>query len=210
MDDPSRVDVADLARTLGTDLEGGLSGREAATRLQAQGPNELRSLPPVAAWHRALAQLRDPLVYLLAAAAALALMAWWFEGPGSSGMASWPLDAIVIVCVVVLNAALGWLQESKAAQAVAALARMTTATSAVMRDGKVARVPSADLVTGDVLVLAEGDAIGADARLTQTAALKLLEASLTGESEAVLKDAQPLPNEWYVQTASVESFGLLK
>ena len=128
MDDPSQVDIADLARTLETDLEEGLSGREAATRLQAQGPNELRSLPAVAAWRRALTQLRDPLVYLLAAAAALALMAWWFEGRGSSGIAGWPLDAIVIVCVVVLNAGLGWLQESKAAQAVAALARMTTAT----------------------------------------------------------------------------------
>jgi Ca2+-transporting ATPase len=193
VDDPSLVDVAELARTLGTDLEGGLSGHEAATRLQAQGPNELRSLPPVAAWRRALAQLRDPLVYLLAAAAALAMAAWWFEGRGRHGVSGWPLDAIVIVCVVALNAALGWLQESKAAQAVAALARMTTATSAVVRDGKVARIPSAELVTGDVLVLAEGDAVGADARLTQAVALKLLEASLTGESEAVLKDAQPLP-----------------
>ena len=193
MNDPSLVDVAELARTLATDLEGGLSGHEAATRLQAQGPNELRSSPPVAAWRRALAQLRDPLVYLLAAAAALAMAAWWFEGRGRHGVAGWPLDAIVIVCVVVLNAALGWLQESKAAQAVAALARMTTATSAVVRDGKVARIPSAALVTGDVLVLAEGDAVGADARLTQAVALKLLEASLTGESEAVLKDAQPLP-----------------
>ncbi len=99
----------------------------------------------------------------------------------------------MIAGVVVLNAVLGWLQEAKAAQAVAALAKMTTATSAVLRDGAVARVPSAELVKGDVLVLAEGDAVGADARLTQAAALKLLEAPLTGESEAVLKDAALLP-----------------
>ena len=87
------------------------------------------------------------------------------------GAAGWPLDAIVIVCVVLLNAVLGWLQESKAAQAVAALARMTTATSAVLRGGVVTRVPSAELVVGDLLLLGEGDAVGADARLTQAAAL---------------------------------------
>ena len=191
--DPSLIDIAALALALGTDLERGLGAVEAAQRLQADGPNELRAVPPVPAWRRALAQLQDPLVYLLGAAAAIALAAWWFEGRGRPGAAGWPLDAIVITGVVLLNAVLGWLQEAKAAQAVAALAKMTTATSAVLRDGAVARVPSAELVKGDVLVLAEGDAVGADARLAQAAALKLLEAPLTGESEAVLKDAAVLP-----------------
>ena len=192
-DDPSLSDVTDLARVLGTDLERGLGAEEAANRLRTDGPNELRALPPVPLWRRALAQLQDPLVYLLGAAAAVALAAWWFEGRGRPGAAGWPLDALVIACVVVLNAVLGWLQEAKAAQAVAALAKMTTATSAVLRDGAVARVPSAELVKGDVLVLAEGDAVGADARLAQAAALMLLEAPLTGESEPVLKDSAPLP-----------------
>jgi magnesium-transporting ATPase (P-type) len=192
-EDPSLIEVVDLALALRTDLDRGLGTEEAAKRLRADGPNELRAVPPVPAWRRALAQLQDPLVYLLGAAAAVALAAWWFEGRGRQGAAGWPLDAIVILGVVVLNAALGWLQEAKAAQAVAALAKMTTATSAVLRDGAVARVPSAELVKGDVLVLAEGDAVGADARLAQAAALKLLEASLTGESEAVLKDAALLP-----------------
>ncbi len=192
-DDPSLIDIADLALALGTHLERGLGAEEAATRLRADGPNELRAVPPVPVWRQALAQLQDPLVYLLGAAAAVALAAWWFEGRGHQGAVGWPLDAIVITAVVVLNAVLGWLQEAKAAQAVAALARMTTATSAVLRDGAVARVPSAELVKGDLLVLAEGDAVGADARLVQAAALKLLEAPLTGESESVLKDAAPLP-----------------
>ena len=190
---PSLIDSADLAVSLGTDLERGLGTEEAAQRLQADGPNELRAVPPVPMWRRALAQLQDPLVYLLGAAAAVALAAWWFEGRGQAGVAGWPLDAIVIAGVVVLNAVLGWLQEAKAAQAVAALAKMTTATSAVLRDGAVTRVPSAELVKGDLLVLAEGDAVGADARLVQAAALKLLEAPLTGESEAVLKNAARLP-----------------
>ena len=192
-DDPSLIDIADLALALGADLERGLGAEEATQRLQTDGPNELRAVAPVPAWRRALAQLQDPLVYLLGAAAAVALAAWWFEGRGQPGAAGWPLDAIVIVFVVVLNAVLGWLQESKAAQAVAALAKMTTATSAVLRDGAIVRVPSAELVKGDVLVLAEGDAVGADARLAQAAALKLLEAPLTGESEPVLKDAAALP-----------------
>jgi magnesium-transporting ATPase (P-type) len=186
-DDPSLIDIVDLVLALGTDLDRGLGVDEAAKRLQADGPNELRAIALVPAWRRALAQLQDPLVYLLGAAAAVALAAWWFEGRGRPGVAGWPLDAIVIAFVVVLNAVLGWLQESKAAQAVAALAKMTTATSAVLRDGAIARVPSADLVKGDVLVLAEGDAVGADARLAHAAALKLLEAPLTGESEPVLK-----------------------
>ena len=192
-DDPALIDVADLAVALGTDLERGLGAEAAADRLRADGPNELRAVPPAPVWRRMLAQLRDPLVYLLGAAAAVALAAWWFEGQGRQEAAGWPLDAIVIACVIVLNAVLGWLQEAKAAQAVAALAKMTTATSAVLRDGAVARVPSAELVKGDVLVLTEGDAVGADARLAQAAALKLLEAPLTGESAAVLKDAAPLP-----------------
>ena len=192
-DDPSLSDIADLALALDTDLDLGLSAEAAATRLRADGPNELRAVPPVPAWRRALAQLQDPLVYLLGVAAAVALAAWWFEGRGQPGVAGWPLDAIVITAVVVLNAVLGWLQEAKAAQAVAALAKMTTATASVLRGGAVARVPSAELVKGDLLVLAEGDAVGADARLVQAAALKLLEAPLTGESEAVLKDAATLP-----------------
>ncbi len=186
--DPSLVDITDLALTLGTDLVHGLTAEEAATRLRTDGPNELRAAPPVPAWRRVLAQLQNPLVYLLGAAAALALLAWWFEGRDQPGAAGWPLDAIVITVVVLLNAVLGWLQEHKAAQAVAALKKMTTANSSVRRGGTVARVPSTELVKGDLLVLAEGDCVGADARIVQAAALKLLEAPLTGESEAVLKD----------------------
>jgi P-type Ca2+ transporter type 2C len=191
-DDPSLIEVTDLVLALDTHLEHGLSAEDAANRLREDGPNALRAEPTVPRWRMALAQLEDPLIYLLGAAGLVALAAWWFEGRGQQGAEGWPLDAVVIACVIVLNAVLGWWQEAKAAQAVAALAKMTTATSAVLRDGAAIRVPSAELVRGDVLLLAEGDAVGADARLVQAAALKLLEAPLTGESEAVLKDAAPL------------------
>ncbi|MGH8664390.1 MAG: cation-translocating P-type ATPase, partial [Burkholderiales bacterium] len=151
-------------------------------------PNELRHKPPVPAWRRLVGQLRDPLIYLLLAAIVISLVAWFIEG--AQGV---PIDALVIALIVVLNAVLGFVQEAKAESAVAALARMTAVTSAVIRDGNPMRIPSAELVRGDLLVLGEGDSVGADARLVQAAALRIQEASLTGESEAVLKDVATLP-----------------
>ncbi len=185
--DPSLRDAGEVARALGTDLARGLTSAEAARRLARDGPNELRSAPPVPAWRRFLAQFRDPLIYLLLLAIAISLVAWMLEGRGG-----WPVDAIVIALIVVLNAVLGYVQEAKAESAVAALARMTAVTSAVLRDGELRRVPSDELVRGDVLALGEGDSVGADARLVQAAALRVQEASLTGESVAVLKDPATL------------------
>jgi P-type Ca2+ transporter type 2C len=178
---------ADIAKALGANLAKGLSSQEAAARLAKNGPNELQSAPPLPAWRRVLAQFQDPLIYLLLAAIAVALIAW-----GVEGWVGLPVDAIVIAIVVILNGALGYLEEAKARDAVAALARMTQATSGVIRDGHLMRLPSAQLVTGDMLVLAEGDSVGADARLVRVASLRVQEASLTGESEAVLKDIATL------------------
>jgi magnesium-transporting ATPase (P-type) len=181
--DPSLVEP----HALGTDLEHGLSSAEAARRLARDGPNALRQTPPVPAWRRLIGQLRDPLIYLLLAAIVVSLAAWLIEG--AQGV---PIDALVIALIVVVNAVLGFVQEARAESAVAALARMTAVTSAVIRDGDPVRIPSAELVCGDLLVLAEGDSVGADARLVQAAALRIQEASLTGESEAVLKDTATL------------------
>jgi Ca2+-transporting ATPase len=186
--DPSILDAAEVARGLGADLEHGLTPQEAARRLTAEGPNELRSAPPVPAWRRILAQLQDPLIYLLLGAIAISFAAWAIEG-----RAGWPVDAIVIALIVIANAVLGYVQEAKAENAVAALSKMTEVASAVVRGGRRERIPSRDLVRGDVLLLAEGDSVGADARLVETAMLRVQEASLTGESEAVLKDAATLP-----------------
>lgn len=187
LDEPATKDIDEVARALGADLDKGLTSQEASRRLSESGPNELRASPQAPTWRRILSQFQDPLIYLLLAAIAIALVAWAIEG-----REGWPVDAIVIAAIVLLNAVLGYLQEAKAANAVAALARMTAATSAVVRDGQSMRVPSAELVCGDLLVLGEGDAVGADARLVQAASLRVQEASLTGESEAVLKDAATL------------------
>ncbi|MBC7956521.1 MAG: HAD-IC family P-type ATPase, partial [Cytophagales bacterium] len=185
--DPSLQDAEALAHALGVDTTLGLTAQEAARRLTQDGPNELQAAPPRPTWRRVLAQFQDPLVLLLLVAVAIALVAWLIEGRNG-----WPVDALVISLVLMLNALLGYVQEARAENAVAALARMTAVTSTVLRDGKEQRVPSAQLVRGDVLVLNEGDAVGADARLLRATSLRVQEASLTGESEAVTKDAATL------------------
>lgn len=185
--DPSMLRVEDIARIFDTALSGGLTAAQAGLRLARDGPNVLRAAPPVPRWRKLLSQFQDPLIYLLLAAIAISLVAWAIEG-----RVGWPIDALVIAVIVVLNGVLGYLQEARAESAVAALATFTTASSSVLRDGQLRRVPSAELVRGDLLVLGEGDAVGADARLVQAASLRALEASLTGESEAVLKDTAPL------------------
>lgn len=185
--DPSIEDADDVARVLGSNPENGLTAEEVSRRLSVDGPNELRAVPRQPAWRRFLLHFDDPLIYLLLAAIAIALFAWAMEG-----WEGWPVDAIVIATIVLLNAILGYAQETKAADAVAALARMTTATASVVRNARVLRIPSSELVRGDILVLSEGDAVGADARLLQATSLRVQEASLTGESEAVLKDVATL------------------
>ncbi|MEP7102360.1 MAG: cation-translocating P-type ATPase [Burkholderiales bacterium] len=185
--DPSLLTAAAVAAALSTDTIHGLSAPEAARRLAADGRNELRATKPRAAWRRLLAQFNDPLIYLLLAAVAIALTAWVIEG-----CAGWPVDAIVIAVVVLLNAIIGHAQETKALDVVAALARVTESGASVVRDGALQRIASAELVRGDLLLLGEGDAVAADARIVQASTLRVLESSLTGESEAVLKHLDAL------------------
>ncbi|MFV0406236.1 MAG: cation-translocating P-type ATPase [Propioniciclava sp.] len=175
---------------LQVDADLGLAEAEATRRRDRFGPNELASAPPTPRWRRFLRQFRDPLVYLLLVAVAISTVAWWVEG--AHGL---PIDALVIALIVLANAVIGLIQEQKAVDAVAALADMTAATSMVLRDGSLRSVPSADLVPGDILVLAEGDAVGADARLVSCADLSVEEASLTGESAATSKSLSSLGEE---------------
>ena len=185
---PWRSDANDVATELTSDARRGLSSAEAAARLIRFGPNRLDATVPTPAWRKLLSQFAEPLVYLLVGAIAVSLIAWALEGAQEI-----PFEAIVIAVIVLLNGVLGYLQESRAEQAVTALQRMTAATAGVLRDGQEERVAAADLVPGDILLLAEGDAVGADARLLEAASLTVAEASLTGESEAVLKEVGTLP-----------------
>lgn len=172
------------------DQANGLDSAEAAQRLLSDGPNELRATAAVPLWRKILAQFQDPLIYLLLIAIVISLGAWVVEG--ALGV---PIDAVVIAAVVLLNAVLGFVQENKAENAVAALQSMTAAQSSVWRDGQLMSIPAAELVRGDILVLGEGDAVGADARLITATSLRISEASLTGESEAVTKDPETLSGD---------------
>ncbi len=187
MTEPWRSDAADVAAAVGTDLERGLSSDEAAARLQRYGPNELDPAERIPIWRKLLAQFADPLIYLLLVAAAVSVAAWIADGADGT-----PYEAIVIAVIVVLNGVLGFVQEARAEQAVAALRRMAAATAGVLRDGRLQHIPAADVVPGDVLVLEEGDAVSADARLVDVASLVVAEAPLTGESTPVEKTAAAL------------------
>ncbi|MBW3088646.1 cation-translocating P-type ATPase [Bifidobacterium sp. 82T24] len=194
-DDPSLATIDDVAVALYTDVERGLDSDEAARRLAAFGPNELAGAPPVPKWRKFLAQFNDPLVYLLLAATAISLVAWFIERASDPAEAEkLPFDCIVIVLILIVNAVLGYAQEAKAEQAVAALSRMAAAHATVLRDGVAVSVPTADVVPGDVVMLAEGDTVAADGRLFSAAALHVAEASLTGESVPVTKNAGVLEN----------------
>ncbi len=185
--DPSVLEPGEVAARLEVDPERGLSASEAAQRLERYGPNELRAAEREPGWKRFLRQFADPLVYLLLAATVISVVAWAAEG--ASGF---PVDALVIIAIVVANAVIGFVQENKAEDAVAALATMTATHSTVLRDGRLTDVPASEIVPGDVLVLSEGDAVGADARLFHSASLQVQEASLTGESEATEKASTAL------------------
>ena len=187
--DPSTVDVDQVALALDVDPDRGLDEAEAGRRLERFGPNELAGAPPVPAWRKFLQQFKDPLVYLLLAATAISLVAWVVERshPAAGGGEPLPFDAIVIMIILILNAALGYAQEAKAERAVDALASMTAPHASVLRGGRVVSLETSRIVPGDVVVLAEGDSVGADGRLFQAAGLRVAEASLTGESLPVGK-----------------------
>ncbi len=186
-DDPSVRPAAEVARNLDVDPELGLSSATAAERLVRIGPNRLEAERPVPGWRKFAAQFADPLIYLLFVAIAVSIVAWAIEG--AAGL---PVEAIVIGAIVLANGVLGFVQERQAEQAVAALQRLAAPTARVVRDGAERSIAADEVVPGDLLLIAEGDAVSADGRLLDAASLTLAEAALTGESEPVLKDPEPL------------------
>lgn len=154
----------------------GLLTTEAMERLQKNGPNELPQGKKVTLWQRIIAQFKDLMILILIVAAIVA------------AFASELSDTIIILLVVILNAAFGVFQETKAENAIDALQKMSTPTTRVRRDGQIAQLSSKELVVGDVILLEAGDIIPADVRFLKTQNVKVEEAALTGESVAVTKD----------------------
>ncbi|HEU4628591.1 MAG TPA: cation-translocating P-type ATPase [Gemmatimonadaceae bacterium] len=184
-----RREIGEVASALATDLRRGLSEAEARARLARHGRNELQAVPPIPAWRRFLAQFQDVLVVLLLAATAISAALWAYERE-----AALPYEALAILAVVVLNAVMGYVQEARAEAAVAALRAMSADDATVIRDGERRRVPAAELVPGDLVLVEEGDTIPADARVVTATALQTAEAALTGESLPVSKDPAPIPD----------------
>ena len=185
-----QLPVADVLAALGTDAVHGLSAAEALARLERHGCNELAAEEPPPAWRKFLAQFEDLLVILLLVAAAISAALWLYERESAV-----PYEAIAILGVVLLNAAMGYVQESRAESAVAALRQMAAAKAQVLRGGERLSVPAAEIVPGDILLIEEGDTIPADARVIQSTALHTAEAALTGESLPVAKDTDAFTAE---------------
>ena len=161
--------------------EHGLTEEEAAARLARHGPNRLREQPGRSALTRFFSQLKEPLVLVLIGA-----------GLVTAGLGEW-VDSSVIFGVVLVNAAIGYLQEGKAEAALAALARALATEVTVLRSGRRRRMDAAHLVPGDVVWLAAGDKVPADARIVSARQMRTIEATLTGEAAPVDKHHEPLP-----------------
>jgi Ca2+-transporting ATPase len=180
---PYQVSVEVVIAALATDPLRGLSEADARARLESDGQNELTAEKSKPAWRKFLAQFTDALVILLLIATAISAALWLIERDSAL-----PYEAIAILAVVLLNAVMGYIQESRAASAVAALRQMSAAHANVIRAGELRSVSASEVVAGDIILIEEGDTIPADARLIQSIALQTAEAPLTGESMPVSKD----------------------
>jgi P-type Ca2+ transporter type 2C len=173
--------VADVVKSVDTDLTHGLTAAEARRRLERTGPNRLPAPPPRTWLHRIAAQAREFFVILLTVAALIS----WLLGQR--------LDASAIFLIVILNVALGAVQEARAERALAALRNLAAPQAEVVRDGIPLTIPAETLVAGDIVILATGARVPADLRLVAAHTLTVDESLLTGESLAVGKDESPVP-----------------
>ncbi|MGB3295089.1 MAG: HAD-IC family P-type ATPase [Phormidesmis sp.] len=171
------------AAALGTHLTTGLTTEEATRRRSRFGSNQLTPPPPASFWIKFLRQFNQPLLYILLLAGLISLF-----------LREW-VDAGVIFAVVVINAVIGYVQEAKAEEAMAALAKSIVTEATVIRHGKQQKISATDLVPGDLIRLEAGDRVPADLRLVEVKNLRLDESALTGESTPVAKATQFLTVE---------------
>lgn len=185
----------EVLQGLSTDLKAGLTHSEVAARREQFGLNEMKRRTGVPAWRRFLNQFTEPLAYILVAASVLSAVLGEY------------VDAAVIFAVIFVNAIVGFIQESKAEKAIEALTKMVRSEATVLREGRRARIPSSELVPGDVVLLQSGDKVPADMRLLQVKSLQVDEAPLTGESVPVEKHADALPEDTVLADRVNMAFG---
>lgn len=165
--------------------ENGLTAAEAAERLEKNGRNKLAEGKKETLIHKFFSQLADPMIIILIVAAVVSAVTGAVSGEGFT-------DVFIIMAVVLINAVLGVVQESKAEKAIEALQEIAAATSKVIRDGKLIDIKSEELVVGDLIVLEAGDSVPADCRIVSSASMKIEEAALTGESVPVNKQTDAI------------------
>ncbi len=175
--------LPELSGRLGVDPVQGLTAAEVQKRLEQYGPNQLREKKKQTLLQKLLAQFKDAMVLILIAASII------------SGAMGDMTEAVVILAIVIINAVLGVVQEGRAEKAIQALQKMTSPQARVLRDGQQQLIAAAGLVPGDVVLLDAGDIVPADLRLLESQTLKVEEASLTGESVPVEKDARTVFHE---------------
>jgi Ca2+-transporting ATPase len=181
VDRPWAIEGSAVAHAMGVDPRSGLTAGEAAARLTIAGPNELVERARKPTWRLLLEQFTNAMILVLLVAAIVTALIGDLK------------DTAVILAIVVLNGVVGFIQEYRAEQAMAALKRLTSPVARVVRDEAVSSVPAAGLVPGDVVRLEAGDIVTADLRLTTSQALRINEAALTGESEPSEKTTAALP-----------------
>src|SRR4051794_26252380 len=175
------LETGDTLAQLQTDLHSGLSSGEAQQRLQRFGPNELLDRGGVSRWQILWGQLTSIMVVILIIASVIAAFLGDVE------------DTIVILALVIINTLIGYTQEYRAEQSMAALKQLSVPTVRVRRDGNVQEIAAPQLVPGDIVLIEAGNRIPADGRLLESAALQVQEAALTGESVPVSKAALTIP-----------------
>ena len=178
VDAPWARQVEDLVGEFSTSVESGLDSDDAERRLEQSGPNVLTVERGTSSWRRLASQFHQPLIYILLAAAAV------------TGVLQEWVDVAVILAVVFINAAIGYVEETRAKSALDALARAMTPEATVLRDGDEHRVDARNLVPGDVVLLRSGDKVPADLRLARSRSLRLDESALTGEAVPVGKEVE--------------------
>ncbi len=181
------LDLAAALRSVSSTAEG-LTAEEAQKRLCDNGPNKLAEAKKTPLIVRFFQQMKDPMILILLAAALISGVTAVIEGESFA-------DVIIILTVVIINAILGVVQESKAEKAIEALQKMSAATCRVLRSGQILRLRTEELVVGDVVLLEAGDAVPADGRVLESASLQIEEAALTGESVPVSKSIDALSLE---------------
>ncbi|MBQ7100625.1 MAG: HAD-IC family P-type ATPase, partial [Clostridia bacterium] len=177
------ADITQVSKHYGVDIQKGLTRAQAAKRLEENGENRLKEKKNGNVILKFLAQLSDPMVITLIIAAVISFFTAYAEENGSY------IDPIIIVGIVILNAIVGVVQEAKAEHAIEKLKELSAPDATVIRGGKQIKIPAAEVVAGDIILLSAGDRVPADARLIESVEISCDESALTGEALPSAKNA---------------------